>query len=212
MGVKRGKLIAFEGLDGCGKSTQLDLVAVRLEDEGYEVVRTREPTNGPVGQRIRKMARSGELVAPEQELAWFVEDRTEHVASVIEPALAAGKIVLTDRYTLSSVAYQGARGLSWRKILAAGEARFPLPDLALVFKVPARVGLDRVHARGGVAEPAFERLDFLEKVEEIFETLDCAYVARIDGTASPAAVCDAVTRRIGRFLASSRGGFGPKGA
>lgn len=200
MPVKRGRLIAFEGLDGCGKSTQLGLLADRLAAAGHDVLRTHEPTDGETGQRIRAMARSGETIAPEQELAWFVEDRTEHVTSVVEPALARGQLVLTDRYTLSSVAYQGARGLPWREILADGEARFPHPDLALVFTVPAQLGLDRVQARGGIAEPTFERLDFLVEVEKIFAALPCRYVRRIDATRDVESVQAAVDREVASLL------------
>ena len=109
--MERGLLIVFEGLDGCGKSTQLDLLCARLRAAQHEVIPTKEPTDGPVGRRIREMARSQTRVTPEQELEWFMEDRREHVSEVVEPGLAAGAIVLSDRYWLSNVAYQGARGL-----------------------------------------------------------------------------------------------------
>ena len=97
-------MIAFEGLDGSGKSTQLERLAARLRAAGCDVVTTHEPTTFPSGQRIREMARSGQPLAPEEELRWFVEDRRVHVAEVIAPALRAGQIVLTDRYYVSTVA------------------------------------------------------------------------------------------------------------
>jgi dTMP kinase len=190
--VKRGTLIAFEGLDGSGKSTQLELLATELRAVGQSVLTTREPTDGVMGQRIRAMARSGELVAAEEELRWFIVDRREHVRDTIEPALAAGQVVLTDRYTLSSVAYQGARGLDPGEILLAGEAEFPLPDLALVFELDADAGLARVQARGGVAEPGFEQGEFLRKVEKIFEQLDRPYIERIDASPEPGNVRERV--------------------
>ena len=199
--MKRGTLIAFEGLDGCGKSTQLELLAAALRAAGHEVVTTREPTRGAMGQRIRAMARSGEVVAPEEELRWFVEDRREHVRDTIEPALAAGRVVLTDRYTLSSVAYQGARGLDPGEILRAGEAEFPLPDLALVFELDADAGLARVKARGGVAEPSFEQSELLRKAEKIFESLDRPYIARIDASPAPEVVRERVLEVVGERLA-----------
>jgi dTMP kinase len=190
--VNAGTLIALEGLDGCGKSTQLvDLVTV-LAAAGRDVVATREPTDGPFGQKIRAMARSGELVAPEEELRWFMEDRAEHVDALIQPALDAGRTVVTDRYFLSTVAYQGARGLDWREILRESEARFPTPDVALLFEVEAAVGLARVQARGGPLEPAFERLDFLERVAAIFGELDRPYLVRIDGSQEPDVVAAAM--------------------
>jgi len=183
--VKRGKLIAFEGVDGCGKSTQLELLAGALQARGGDIVTTREPTRGEHGRRIREMARSGRPVSPEEELRWFVLDRREHVADVIEPALAAGKLVLTDRYYLSSVAYQGARGLDPRVILADSEREFPRPDLAVLLRVSPERGLERVNARAGAAEPVFEELGFLRRVAEVFDGLACGYLQSVDGNGGP---------------------------
>ena len=170
-GVKRGSLITFEGLDGSGKSTQCARLASELEAAGRTVVRTREPTNGVWGRRIRAMASSGAPVAVDEELRWFVEDRREHVREVLTPALESGADVLCDRYYHSTVAYQGARGHDPWALLAAAEAEFPIPERTLWFALPAAEGLERVRARGGTAEPAFEQLDLLERVGEIFEAL-----------------------------------------
>lgn len=186
--MKRGTLVAFEGIDGSGKSTQIALLAAALRERGCEVENTFEPTKGEMGQRIRAMARSGETIDPETELAWFVADRREHVEQVIEPALAKGAWLLTDRYTLSSVAYQGARGLSADQILRVSEAQFPLPDLALIFEMEVQLGLSRVSARGGVADPWFENPKFLDEVAAVFASLDRAYIERIDAEGEVAAV------------------------
>jgi len=198
--VKRGSLVTFEGLDGSGKSTQCARLVAALEVAGRAVVRTREPTDGPWGRRIREMARSGDTVAPSEELRWFIEDRREHVATVIEPALAAGSLVVCDRYYHSTVAYQGARGLDPWELLAAAEAEFPVPDRTLLFAVPASVGIQRVVARGGTPEPAFEREDFLERVGEIFDALAerCPEVTRLDALGSE----DEVAARLHRALES----------
>ena len=169
--MKRGSLITFEGLDGSGKSTQCARLAAALAAAGRDVVCTREPTDGEWGQRIRAMASSGQRVAAEEELRWFVEDRREHVREVLNPALESGAVVLCDRYYHSTVAYQGARGHDPWALLAAAEGEFPVPDRTLWFALPAAEGLDRVRARGGVAEPVFEERDFLERVGEIFEAL-----------------------------------------
>lgn len=198
--MNRGKLVVFEGLDGCGKSTQLRLLADRLRAAGCDPLVTREPTDGPAGRRIREMARSGETVAPQQELAWFVEDRRRHVHEVIEPALAAGRVVLCDRYTWSTVAYQGARGLDWRALLAQSEAEFPLPDLVILLEVDPEQGLARTRARGGVAEPAFEDGERLARVAEIFGAIDRPFVERIDGRGDQAAIADAVAETLSRRL------------
>ena len=180
--VKRGILIVFEGLDGCGKSTQLRRAAKVLKARGLDVVATREPTDGPWGRRIREMARSDRGVAPETELEWFFEDRREHMREVVEPALAAGRIVLSDRSYISTVAYQGARGLDSAKILADSQAEFVRPNLVLLFEISAKQGLARVHERGGESEPVFENLDFLERVATIFETLELDELRRIDAS------------------------------
>ncbi len=179
--VNPGRLVAFEGLDGCGKSTQIAALERTLVEAGVSVLRTHEPTDGPTGRRIRRMARSGRAVDPQQELALFVEDRRQHVSEVIAPALAEGRVVLTDRYFLSTVAYQGARGLDPDKILEESEAEFPLPDLAILLDVDPERGMQRVEARGAAPEPVFERRAFLEQVAANFLDLDRPYVARIDG-------------------------------
>ncbi len=193
-------LLVFEGLDGSGKTTQVDRVVARLASAGRDVVRTREPTDGPHGRRIRAMAASGERVAPEEELSWFEQDRREHVAALIRPALEAGRIVVSDRYFLSSVAYQGARGLDPEAILRHSESEFPLPDLAVILEIDPALGLERVAARGGVAEPAFERPDFLERVAENFRSIDRAYVERIDARPAAGVVQEALTKLLARRL------------
>jgi dTMP kinase len=194
--VNRGRLLALEGLDGCGKSTQLAPIVEALGAAGCAVVATREPTDGPWGRRIREMARSGREVSPDEELAWFLADRRDHVADTIEPALAAGRWVVSDRYTLSTVAYQGARGLDWPQLLARSEQEFPVPDLVLLFEIEPALGLARVRARGGHAETVFEREDFLERVAAIFRAIDRPYLERIDAAPPPAAVRAAALARI----------------
>jgi dTMP kinase len=199
--VNGGRLIAFEGLDGCGKSTQLERSAARLRAVGCDVVTTSEPTGFPSGQRIREMARSGKPLAAEQELRWFVEDRRVHVAEVIAPALRAGQIVLTDRYFLSTVAYQGARGLDYEQILADSEAEFPIPDLVVLLEIDPQIGLDRVHARGAELEGVFEQREFLERAASVFDALDCPYLERVPGEGEPgpieAIISDRVRERLG---------------
>jgi len=199
--VKRGILIVFEGLDGCGKSTQLRRAAKRLRDRGFDPVVTREPTDGPWGRRIREMAREGVGVPPETELEWFFEDRREHMREIVEPALAVGRIVLSDRSYLSTVAYQGARGLDPAKILAQSEAEFARPDLVLLFVITAKEGLTRVNARGGESEPVFENLEFLERVGRVFEAMDVDGLERIDASGPEEEVAIRVAEVLDRVLA-----------
>jgi len=198
--VKDGSLIVFEGIDGSGKSSQLALLADALRADGHEVVETGEPYDSEPGRKIREMARTPEGVAPEQELEWFLEQRRVHVRELLGPALTAGHLVLSDRYFLSTVAYQGARGLDAAAILHANESEFPLPDLALIFEVDVAEGLSRVAARGGVMEPAFEEVGFLSEVAKVFASLDRPYIERIDGSRDLESVerdvMDRITRRL----------------
>lgn len=195
-----GTLIVFEGLDGSGKSTQLGRLADRLRTAGHEVVETAEPyMGGGWGPRIREMARSGRPLAPPEELRWFLEQRREHVRDVLAPALAAGHVVLSDRYFLSTAAYQGARGLDRAEILRASESEFPVPDLVLLLEVGAEEGLGRIAGRTGQAEPVFEKREFQERVAAEFAALDRPYLVRIPATADidsvEQQVVTAVTRR-----------------
>ena len=194
--MNAGRLIAFEGLDGCGKSTQLARLAALLRAAGCSVVTTREPSDLPSGARIREMARSGRSLVPEEELRWFLEDRRAHVAEVIEPALRAGKIVLTDRYYLSTVAYQGARGLDFARILADSEAAFPIPDLVLLLEIDPQLAYARVHARGAPLEGVFERRDFLSRVASVFDAIRRPYVERVPGGGEPDQIEAIIAARV----------------
>ena len=191
-----GQLIAFEGLDGCGKSTQIELLAARLRAAGCDIVTTREPTDFPSGQRIREMARSGEELEPKEELRWFVEDRRAHVDEVIKPALRAERIVLTDRYYLSTVAYQGARGLNYEQILADSEDEFPIPDLVLLLEIDPQIAFERVHSRGSEIEGVFEQREFLSRAALVFDALDCTYLERVPGDGEPKQVEEIIAERV----------------
>jgi dTMP kinase len=200
--VNRGRLIAFEGLDGCGKSTQISRLAESLKKAGHDPLVTAEPTRGDYGLRIRAMAlgRSPRL-SPEEELRWFVEDRREHVAGAVAPALAAGRPVLTDRYYLSTVAYQGAAGLDPARILRDSEAEFPLPDLALLLEIDVETALDRVRARGARVESTFETRERLERVAKIFREIERPYLKRIDASRDLDTVALAIAEEVRARLA-----------
>jgi dTMP kinase len=198
--VNRGAFLVLEGIDGSGKSTQVERLVRRLRAGGVDTLVTREPTTGAAGRRLRELARSAEPVDSELELRLFVEDRGEHVAFVIEPALRAGRAVVCDRYTLSTVAYQGARGPDPAELLARGEAEFPLPDLVLLLEIDPAEALRRVRDRGATDEPAFERREFLERVAAVFAGVDRDYVVRVDASGAPDAVADRVSDAVRRRL------------
>ncbi|MEZ4332195.1 MAG: dTMP kinase [Myxococcota bacterium] len=194
--MKRGMLIVFEGVDGAGKSTQLRRAAAALRARGFDVVETGEPTKGTWGRKIREMARTTDRAPRETELAWFIKDRREHMRDFVEPALAAGRVVLCDRSYFSTVAYQGARGFDPEKLLADSQAEFGRPDLVLLFELDPEQGLARVAARGGQHEPVFEELGYLERVAEIFRSLDLPELVRIDAGQEEEAVAKAVMTAI----------------
>jgi dTMP kinase len=203
--VKRGTLVAFEGLDGSGKSTQIAALARRLRARGLDVVVTKEPTDGVWGRRIRAMAASAAHPDRDEELRWFVEDRREHVKAVIAPALAAGHVVLTDRYFLSTVAYQGARGHDPVRLLRESEAEFPRPDLAILLELDPASGLARVGRRGAAPEPAFEERSYLERVAAVFRSLERPWLVRIDASAAAEVVEERVGAAVERVLARAAG-------
>jgi len=193
-------LVAFEGIDGTGKSTQIRLLAELLRDMGHTVQLTREPTDGPVGQRIRELYASRAQVSKDEELELFIDDRRQHVAEIIQPALAAGQIVLTDRYYLSTAAYQGAAGLDPAEIIRRNELFAPVPDLVILLVVPPALGIKRIRTLRGEALNAFEQEAELKRVAAIFDLLDQHYIKRIDATQSVAAVKQAVFAEVRQFL------------
>lgn len=198
--MKRGILIVFEGIDGSGKSTQLRRTAAALRARGLDILETGEPTKGLWGRKIREMARTTDRVPRETELAWFIKDRREHMRDVVEPALAAGRIVLCDRSYFSTVAYQGARGFDPAELLADSQAEFGRPDLVLFFDIDPEEGLARVAARGGQAEPVFEELNYLERVAEIFRSLEAPGLLRIDAAKGEEAVAKDVMGAVERVV------------
>ncbi len=200
MTEKEGILIAFEGIDGTGKSTQVDLLARRLRGEGLMVLATREPTDGPYGRRIREMFLRRAALTPTEELRLFVEDRREHVSGLIAPALAAGKVVLTDRYYFSTVAYQGAAGHDPAAVLAINEAFAPRPDLILLLEAPPAVGVRRVRELRGESLNDFEQEDYLKRVAEIFAGFNDPRLRRIDAVGGIELVQQRIWREVLELL------------
>ena len=185
--------VSFEGSEGSGKSTQIDLLAARLEAAGYEAVVTREPGGTDIGEEIRhllKHSKKGQAMCPEAELLLFAASRAQLVREVIIPALLAGKIILCDRFLDSTTVYQGvARKLSTEAV--AGINRFAvgeiMPALTVVLDLPAEVGLARARRRPSAQPDRMEQeaLEFYQRVREGYLTLAKARPERflvIDGT------------------------------
>ncbi len=183
MNTKKGVLIVFEGTDGTGKSTQLSLLEKYLQDNDYPVVTTREPTEGKYGQQIRKLYMQRDSRTPREELELFLADRKEHVDNVINPSLASGKIVLCDRYFLSTVAYQGAIGFDVDELISLNSFA-PSPDIALLFHAPLVTGSKRITEDRGDFLNDFEQIENLQKVATIFDSLSLSYIQRINAQGS----------------------------
>jgi dTMP kinase len=164
-----GMLIVLEGIDGTGKSTLAKKLAEYFESIGQEVVLSHEPTNGKWGQKIRATATTGRLSAAE-ELDYFLLDRKEHVANLINPSIAAGKVVILDRYYFSNIAYQGARGANQQEIRQQNEDFAPKPDLLFILDLDVDTALTRINARDSANE--FEKRDNLQRCRDIFLTFN----------------------------------------
>lgn len=194
--MPQGLLIVFEGIDGTGKSTQARRLGDWFAEQGREVVLSREPTNGPWGRRLRESADRGRL-PPDEELECFLNDRREHVSGTIAPALAAGKVVILDRYYFSSMAYQGSRGFDPGEIRRLNEAFAPLPDRLILLDIDIDTALSRIGARDGSAN-AFEQRSALEACRRIFLSLrDEPFVRVIDASGPVEQVARQVLDAVG---------------
>lgn len=192
--LPQGVLLAFEGIDGSGKSTQARRFVAWAKRRDLEVVSSREPTDGPWGKKIRE-ARFTARMSPEDELAAFIADRKEHVETLIKPALSRGALVVIDRYYYSTVAYQGARGLDPKLLLAKNREFAPIPNLVVLVDVEPKTALERITSRGEGTD-LFENLAALTRVRELFLSMVDGHVAVIDGARAPDVVFGDVMLRI----------------
>jgi dTMP kinase len=207
----RGRFITFEGGEGTGKTTQAMSLAQRLRTMGIGVVLTREPGGSPGAEIIRHVLLSGaaKALGPDAEAILFAAARDDHVVTTIEPALARGRWVVSDRFVDSTTVYQGALG-QVDPLLLGGLRRVTIgklkPDLTFILDVPAEVGLERASARRG-AERAdrfeAESLDFHEKLREAYlhlaasEPDRCVLIDAREGEAAVATrIWDTVAKRL----------------
>lgn len=211
--------ITFEGIEGSGKTTQIRLLAQRLQQQNIEVLQTREPGGCPIADQIRSILLHPDNVAmvSRTELLLYAAARAQHIEEVIRPALKAGKIVLCDRFTDATLAYQGAgRGLNRNLILqlnrlAAGDCR---PDLTLLFDLPVEIGLGRAKQREteqqDSSEGRFEReqCDFHQRIRDGYLTLATAEPERfkiIDASCPTGQVGCQLSSIIDTFLQAKTG-------
>lgn len=176
MNRNRGRFITFEGIDGSGKSTQLRLIAERLRIESYDVFESAEPGGTPIGQQIRRILLDNRNLdlCPTAEMLLMFAARAQNVDQWILPALGQGRVVLSDRFTDSTLAYQGVgRGLGSELVLDVDRiaCRGLVPDLTICIDIDPVIGLARAHSRNREREGTEtrldeEELDFYRKVRE----------------------------------------------
>jgi dTMP kinase len=210
--IPRGGFISFEGIDGSGKSTQARLLATHLQEQGHDIVLTREPGGSPGAEEIRKLVLEGppDRWSAETEILLFTAARRDHLERTIRPALAAGKIVICDRFADSTRMYQGLRGAGLRRMvdslhdLMIGQE----PDLTLLIDMDPAIGLARAIGRNG-GEERFE--SFGQAMQDRMRAgfLDLARAAPdrirvVDGARPQDDVTADVTRIVASHLAGTQ--------
>ena len=182
--MKRGYFISFEGVDGSGKSTQIQLLRSFLESRGCEVLLTREPGGTDIGEKIRKIILdpANAKMTHMTEALLYAASRAQHVSEVIRPAVEAGRVVICDRFVDSSIAYQGSgRGLGG---CVADINRYAVdgcvPDITFLMKVRPDVGSDRISGRS-LDRIEMENAEFYRRVYEGYEQLEKEFPDRIIG-------------------------------
>ena len=199
-----GLFICFEGIDGSGKTTQARLIVERLCTLGYDAVYTTEPTRwSEPGKKLRESFFAPIRLPVEDEFRLFLEDRIFHVKSEVIPLLNAGKIVVTDRYYFSSVAYQGARGLDWQYILEENEKIAVVPHLVIFLDLPVNVAIDRIASERKEGINTFEKEESLRKVKDIYLLLAAKFpklITKLDATKEISETLESVIKSIIPFL------------
>jgi dTMP kinase len=207
--TRRGVFITFEGPDGSGKSTQARMLAERLRAEGRQVLESVEPGGTPIGQQIRRILLdpANQELGARCELLLMFAARAQNVEQWIMPALEQGQIVISDRFTDSSLAYQGAgRGLGTKTVLELDRIACQglVPDLTVCVDIDTETGLARARARGGLETRLEEQaIEFHHKVREAYHELARTEPRRfrlIDGRGTPNAIAAKVWEQIAPVL------------
>lgn len=188
------KFVVLDGPDGCGKSTQLKMLAERFEAEGMELITVRDPGTTAAGEAIREIILSGKYgkLNGECELLLFMAARAQMMTESIGPAIQAGKLVLADRFISASCAYQGAGGVDLKSIIEIGDfaVKAIWPDLTIILDIPPELGFKRINSSKEQADlDAMERrsIDFHQRVRQIFLQIPADYpgpVRIVDADAS----------------------------
>jgi dTMP kinase len=207
--ISRAQFITFEGPDGSGKSTQARMLAERLRGEGRPVLETVEPGGTPIGQQIRRILLdpTNKELTPVAELLLMFAARAQNVEQWILPALNQGQLVISDRFTDSSIAYQGSgRGLGWEAALELDRIACHglIPDITLCIDIDTETGLARAQARGGIETRLEEQaIEFHHRVREAYHELARREPQRfrlIDGHGTPEAIAAKVWEEVAPLI------------
>ena len=202
--LNRGILIAIEGIDGSGKSTLARNIATCLEQQGFDIALTREPGQSELGKEIRTLVQAQNIsISPHAQYLLFAADRAQHFDELIIPALKKNTLIISDRMSDSSLAYQGyGNGLDLQMIkqINAWSMRTIVPDLTIFVRIPIDVALERCSKRGALS--AYEKKDFLQKVAAGFEELykNRGDVIIVDGTESPENLNEQLCKDIEQWI------------
>ena len=210
------RFVTFEGIDGAGKTTQMLLLAEWMRQRNVDFRLTREPGGSSIGEEIRKLLLSNEgldrRLLPVSEVMLLMADRMQHLAEVVVPAIEAGRLVISDRFFDSTLAYQGAgrrMDLRWLKSFFAAEGL--APDLTVYFKISPLKALERIRRRAKDARPGDrfdeETLEFFKRVAAEYDSLCDAYPSRyrtLDASLSPETVQENLRELILRELFPQR--------
>lgn len=199
--ARKGLLIVFEGIDGCGKSTQAELLHQRLQKSGLSSDFSFEPTNEIHGRALRDLWRSGRRHDPAEELQLFRDDRRDHIEKVIAPMLRSGGIAVVDRYYYSSIAYQGTRaGNSIEEVTRLMSDFCPVPDVTFLFELDVDKALERILTNRGETPDVMEKREDLTRVKAAYEKFDSPEIVRISAEGSVAELASRVWKETVTFL------------
>ncbi|MBW1678791.1 MAG: dTMP kinase [Deltaproteobacteria bacterium] len=198
--LRKGLLIAFEGIDGAGKSTQAKLLYERLKKAGFKAVFSKEPTEGEWGQKLKKLIEKGRNVTPQEELEWFIKDRQQHVEKTIIPGLNEKKIIILDRYYFSTIAYQGALGFDPGEIERKNLEFAPQPDLLFLIEITPHLGLRRIIEDREKEADHFEKEGYLLQVNKNFNELKKPFLHRLPGEEKIQRLSDRTWNIAARYL------------
>ena len=212
--MKSGMLITFEGIDGCGKTTQIEMACEWLEKQGYAVLSTFQPGGTEVGRQIREilLKRKNRSLLQETELLLYLADRVQHLKEVILPAIEDGKLVLSDRFHDSTVAYQGfGRGVDLSLIQSIEENVINphAPDLTFLFRIDPGISMKRIDDQRSSAGQRDrlekEPLEFFQRISDGYEQLVQSSPQRfvcLDATASRKQIHQSIIRILKQRLKS----------